>query len=191
MSTMPAARCCSTADPGSATLYLDDEELSLSGGTVTGTRYYTVGSTTIATRTGAAAVSFLAGDQQGTSNVAISAASLAVTRRYYDPYGNPLGTSSASFPAGEKGFVGGADDAATGLTDLGVREYQPDTGSFISTDPIQNSVRPRGPQRLRLRRRQPRHPCQIPREQRLPPGSGVRTAAWAPRPRTSLPAKTT
>ena len=131
-----------TADPAGSTLYLDDEELSLSGGTVTGTRYYTVGGATIATRTGAATVSFLAGDQQGTSTVAISAASLAVTRRYYDPYGNPLGTSSASFPAGEKGFVGGADDAATGLTDLGVREYQPDTGSFISTDPIQNSYDP-------------------------------------------------
>ena len=37
---------------------------------------------------------------------------------------------------GEKGFVGGTDDTATGLTDLGTREYQPGTGSFISPDPL-------------------------------------------------------
>jgi RHS repeat-associated protein len=125
-----------TADPGSTTLYLDDEELALSGGTVTGTRYYSIGDTTVATLTGATSVAYLIGDQQGTTTVAISASDLAVTRRYYDPYGNPIGTTPSSFPTGEKGFVGGADDTATGLTDLGAREYQPATGSFISADPI-------------------------------------------------------
>jgi RHS repeat-associated protein len=132
-----------TTDPSSTTLYLDDEELTLSGGTVTGTRYYALGSTTVATLTGASSVSYLAGDQEGTDTVAIRASNLTVTRRYYDPYGNARGTSASSFPAGEKGFVGGAADTATGLTDLGVREYQPGTGSFISTDPIQNSYDPK------------------------------------------------
>ena len=47
-----------------------------------------------------------------------------------------------SFPDGEKGFVGGAADPATGLTDLGAREYQPQTGSFISTDPLLNPYDP-------------------------------------------------
>jgi RHS repeat-associated protein len=125
-----------TADPGGTTLYLDDEELSLSGGAVSGTRYYGVGDATVATLTSGTGVSYLVGDQQGTRTVAISAASLTVTRRYYDPYGNPVGTAASSFPAGEKGFVGGIDDTATGLTDLGVRELQPATGSFISTDPL-------------------------------------------------------
>jgi RHS repeat-associated protein len=45
----------------------------------------------------------------------------------------------------EKGFVGGANDTATGLTNLGAREYQPGTGSFISPDPL---LKPYDPQNL-------------------------------------------
>jgi len=125
-----------TTDPSTTTLYLPDEELSLSSGTVTGTRYYTINGQTIATRTGASSVAYLAGDQQNTSSVAIDAATLDITRRYYDPYGNPRGPVPSSFPAGEKGFVGGATDTGTGLTDLGAREYRPATGSFITPDPV-------------------------------------------------------
>ena len=129
-----------TADPGTTTLYLADEELSLNTatGAVTGTRYYSLGDTTVATRTGASSVAYLAGDQQGTDSVAIDSATLDATRRYFDPYGNPRGTAPSSFPTGEKGFVGGAADKATGLTDLGAREYQPATGSFITPDPLLN-----------------------------------------------------
>jgi RHS repeat-associated protein len=134
-----------TQDPGTTTLYLPDEEFSLTGSTVTGTRYYTIGGTTIATRTGASSLAYLAGDQHGTSTVAIDSATLNVTRRYYDPYGNPRGTPPASFPTGQKGFIGGATDTATGLTDLGARQYQPATGSFISPDPLLN---PDDPQNL-------------------------------------------
>jgi RHS repeat-associated protein len=130
------------ADPGSTTVYLSDSELTLSGGTVTGTRYYSIGSSSVATRTGSTSVSFVAGDSQGTDSVAINAANLAVTRRYYDPYGNPRGTTPSSFPTGEKGFVGGAHDTATGLTDLGAREYQSGSGSFISPDLVLNSGDP-------------------------------------------------
>jgi RHS repeat-associated protein len=131
-----------TADPGSTTLILSDEELTLSGSTVTGTRYYSLGGLSVATRTSSTSVSYLAGDSQGTDSVAISAANLAVTRRYYDPWGNPRGTAPSSFPTGEKGFVGGVKDTATGLTDLGAREYQPGTGSFISPDPLLNAADP-------------------------------------------------
>jgi RHS repeat-associated protein len=140
-----------TADPGTTTLYLPDEELSLdtSTGTVTGTRYYTLGNTTVATLTstssGTTSLAYLISDQQGTSSLAISATNLGLTRRYYDPYGNLLSSAATSFPAGEKGFVGGAYDAATGLTDLGAREYQSQTGSFISPDPI---LTPSDPQDL-------------------------------------------
>jgi RHS repeat-associated protein len=133
------------ADPGTTTLYLPDEELSLTGGTVTGTRYYSLGGQVVAARTGATSLAYLAGDSQATDSVAIDAATLAVTRRYYDPYGNPRGTTPASFPAGQKGFVGGTTDTATGLTNLGAREYQPATGSFISPDPL---LKPYDPQDL-------------------------------------------
>jgi RHS repeat-associated protein len=127
-------------DPGAVTLYLSDEELvlSTSTGTVTGTRFYTIGSQQIAeltsSGTGTTDISFLTGDNQGTETVTVDASTLDVTRRWYDPYGNPVGPSGAGFPDGEKGFVGGTADTATGLTDLGAREYQSATGSFISTD---------------------------------------------------------
>jgi RHS repeat-associated protein len=132
------------ADPGITTLYLPDEELSLSTGTgtVTGTRYYSINGTGVATRTGASSIAYLAGDQQGTDSVAIDAATLNVTRRYYDPYGNPRGTAPASFPVGQKGFVGGTADTATGLTSLGARQYQPGTGSFISPDSVLKPYQP-------------------------------------------------
>jgi RHS repeat-associated protein len=80
-------------------------------------------------------VQYLVGNQQGTAGVAVDAASLAVTRRYYDPYGNPVGVAPESWP-GTRGFVGGTADPATGLTDLGAREYDPATGAFISPDPL-------------------------------------------------------
>jgi RHS repeat-associated protein len=136
-----------TADPGTTTLYLPDEQLSLNTatGTVTGTRFYTINGTTVAARTGASSLAYLAGDQEGTDSVAIDSATLAVTRRYYDPYGNPRQTGTPGFPAGTKGFIGGASDTATGLTDLGAREYQPQTGSFISPDPL---LKPYDPQDL-------------------------------------------
>ncbi|MEZ0070652.1 RHS repeat-associated protein [Streptacidiphilus sp. MAP12-20] len=57
------------------------------------------------------------------------------SRRYTDPFGNPRGTTPTTW-AGDKGFVGGTQDATTGLTNLGAREYQPATGRFISADPI-------------------------------------------------------
>src|ERR1039458_6935734 len=136
-----------TADPTSKTLYLGDEELTQNTGTgtVTGTRYYQLGGVIVAARTGASTLVYLAGDQQGTDSVAVDSGTLAVTPRYFDPYGNTRGTAQPAWPEGEKGFVGGAGDTATGLTDLGAREYQPGTGSFISPDPL---LKPYDPQDL-------------------------------------------
>jgi len=136
-----------TQDPFATTLYLPDEEISLNNtsGTVTGTRYYNLGETAVATRAGATNVTYLVGDQQNTAGLAIDAATLQITRRYFDPYGNPRGTAVTGFPAGQKGFVGGSADSATGLTDLGAREYQPALGAFISPDPL---LKPYDPQNL-------------------------------------------
>jgi RHS repeat-associated protein len=136
-----------TTDPGTTTLYLADEQLSLntSTGTVTGTRFYSLDGATVATRTGASNLAYLAGDQEGTEAVAINSASLAISRRYYDPYGNSRGTAASGFPTGTKGFIGGTSDTATGLTNLGAREYQPGTASFVSADPV---LRPYDPQDL-------------------------------------------
>jgi RHS repeat-associated protein len=128
----------------SVTLILGDEELDLdtANGQVTGTRYYTLGTDVVASRSGATGYDYLVGDTQGTDSVQIDAATLDVTRRYFDPYGNPIGTAPAGWAAGQKGFVGGTADASTGLTDLGAREYNPVTGSFISADSVLNPYDP-------------------------------------------------
>lgn len=133
-------------DPGQTTLFLPDEQIVLntSAGTLSGTRYYSIGGVTVAARTSSGSVSYLVGDQQGTASVSIDSGTLAVTRRYYDPYGNEIGTPPASWP-GVKGFVGGTADSATGLTNLGAREYQPATAQFVSPDPL---ISPYDPQDL-------------------------------------------
>ena len=46
---------------------------------------------------------------------------------------------------GDKGFVGGTADAATGLTNLGAREYNPASSTFLTTDPL---LKPGNPQDL-------------------------------------------
>jgi YD repeat-containing protein len=124
------------ADPGTTTLYLGDEELSRdnNSGVVTGTRYYSLGDTTVATRTGVGAVSYVAQDENGTDTVAVDSATQAVTRRYFDPHGNPRGTVPDAFPTGQKSFAGGAYNGTTGLTDFGGSEYQSSTALFVSPD---------------------------------------------------------
>lgn len=131
------------SDPGSVTLYLPDEQLveNTATGSVTATRYYTIGGVTVAARTTGGDVQYLTGDQQGTATLAIDAGTLNVTRRYYDPYGNPIGTAPTSWP-GNKGFVSGTTDPGTGLVNLGAREYDAPTGSFISPDAVINPTDP-------------------------------------------------
>ncbi|WP_051450260.1 RHS repeat domain-containing protein [Actinospica robiniae] len=133
-------------DPTGTTLILGGEQIVLSTGAAaaTATRYYTLGSAGVASQTAGGDLQYLAGDQQNTASIAIDAATLSVSRRHYDPYGNPLGAGSL-WPSGQKGFVGGTADTATGLTDLGAREYQPQTAAFISPDPL---INPQNPQDL-------------------------------------------
>ncbi|MFJ6769917.1 polymorphic toxin-type HINT domain-containing protein, partial [Kitasatospora sp. NPDC091257] len=47
----------------------------------------------------------------------------------------PRGKKPATWPT-ERGFVGGTNDATTGLTHLGARDYDPANGRFISVDPV-------------------------------------------------------
>ena len=128
-------------DPSSTTLYLSDEEITLTGSTLTGTRYYQLGGQTVAARTGAGAVYYLSGDQEGTQTLAINSTSLAVSDRFYDPYGNPVGAGTGAWPGG-RGFQEGTTDTATGLTNLGAREYVSATGAFASPDPLINPTDP-------------------------------------------------
>ncbi|WP_051754879.1 RHS repeat-associated core domain-containing protein [Kitasatospora purpeofusca] len=126
-------------DPGRTTLYLGSAELTLdtATGQVSGTRYYpTDGGPTIA-RTSDGRLSYIASDLNGTGTTAIDTSSLGVTRRAFKPFGEERGAQPAPGEwLGEKGFVGGAQDKATGLTHLGAREYDPKLGRFLSVDPV-------------------------------------------------------
>jgi RHS repeat-associated protein len=128
-------------DNGTTTLYLPDEQIVSAAGAVSGTRYYTIGSVTIAARSSSGDVQYLIGNQQGTDSVEIDAADLAVTYRYFNPWGGTLGFSPPPFP-GNKGFVGGTTDSTTGLVNLGAREYNPANSQFISPDPLLNPQDP-------------------------------------------------
>jgi RHS repeat-associated protein len=124
-------------DPAGTTLYLPGMELSRTGSTTSAVRYYGHAGQTIATRT-ATGLTFLLGDHQNTSQLAIAGNDLSkISRRRYTPFGQTRGSTSGVpwLSTMDKGFVGGTEDP-TGLTNLGAREYAPDTGRFISIDPI-------------------------------------------------------
>ena len=129
-------------DPTGTTVYLPGTELKLSadGTKKEATRYYTFAGQTVAVRT-AGKVSFVAADHHGTGELAIDAATGAVSQRRFDPFGVERGEKTGSWP-GEKGFVGGTIDASTGLTHLGAREYDSAIGKFISVDPLIDHTQP-------------------------------------------------
>ncbi|MGW6965865.1 polymorphic toxin-type HINT domain-containing protein [Streptomyces zaomyceticus] len=124
-------------DPTGTTVYLPGMELRLDTGATTAkaTRYYGFAGRTVAVRTPDNNVSFLASDHHGTGELAIDAATGAVTQRRMDPYGNERGIPQGTWP-GEKGFVGGTIDSSTGLTTIGAREYDSFLGKFITPDPV-------------------------------------------------------
>ena len=137
-------------DDGTTTLYLPGEQVTSTSGILSGVRYYSLGGMTVAARATfvnsagvtTSGVQYLIGDQQGTDSLAIDSQTLAVTRRYYDPYGNPVGAARANPWPGNRGFAGGTADTLTGLTNLGAREYDPGTGSFTSPDPVLSPYQP-------------------------------------------------
>ncbi|MCB5164916.1 hypothetical protein LG634_08750 [Streptomyces bambusae] len=122
-------------DSTGTTLYLGETELRLDNesGQVEATRYYSHNGSVVAMRT-PAALTWMSSDHNGTGTLQIDAATQAITRRYSQPFGETRGKPAADW-AGEKGFVGGTEDP-TGLTHLGVRDYDPAIGRFTSADPI-------------------------------------------------------
>ncbi|MFC7383053.1 RHS repeat-associated core domain-containing protein [Sphaerisporangium rhizosphaerae] len=128
---------------GESVLYLGATEIHQSR---TGTavknwavRSYTAGDQVIAVRsteTGTNTVTFVAGDQHGTSSLAVDASSQAIAKRYTTPFGAPRGAPSGRPWPDDKGFLGKTADEDTGLTYVGARLYDPLTGRFLSVDPV-------------------------------------------------------
>ncbi|MFD5563542.1 polymorphic toxin-type HINT domain-containing protein [Kitasatospora griseola] len=139
-------------NPGKTTLNLGSDELTLDTTTPTGSmsavRYYSAPGGLSITRvtgpTGGGTLVYQASDPHGTNSVQINTdAAQTVTRRPVDPFGNPRGTQPAPGTwSGDKGFVGGTLDTATGLTNLGAREYDPVHGRFINPDPLLDAANP-------------------------------------------------
>ncbi|MFE4858567.1 HYD1 signature containing ADP-ribosyltransferase family protein [Streptomyces sp. NPDC056670] len=129
-------------DPGKTTLNLGPDQLTLdtASGKVTDVRTYAAPGGLSITRTivdGNSTLAYQASDPHGTNGVQLNAYDLSHVRRPTDPFGNERGTQPADGTwAGDKGFVGGTKEKATGLTLLGAREYDPKTARFISPDPV-------------------------------------------------------
>lgn len=130
---------------GTTTLYLGDTEVqatksSTGTWTLKGLRYYTdEAAGTVAVRSGTpgqtSALSYLAADPQGTTTAEWSATAPGTSRakRYTDAYGAPI--SSPAWPDNKR-FLGKTWDGTMGLSALGARQYDPQTGRFISVDPL-------------------------------------------------------
>ena len=127
-------------DNGAVTYYADAgaEEIHYTGSSLTGAqRFYTDspdGTTIIRTTAGGGQVYYQLDNQQGTGTELIQASNDAITRRYYDPYGNQL-TTGGTWPDNQA-FLDQPADPDTGLDLLGARQYNPVTGRFLSLDPV-------------------------------------------------------
>lgn len=123
---------------GDKTLFLPGQEVVYhqATGTTTGTRTIPLPGGATVERSGSAnSYSYILNNDQGTGAVSLDYTAQNATFRPMTPYGAPRGTQPTAWPS-DKGFVGGTTDTTTGLTNLGVREYDPALGRFISADPI-------------------------------------------------------
>ncbi|MCE6994367.1 polymorphic toxin type 43 domain-containing protein [Saccharothrix sp. S26] len=129
-------------DAVSTTLYLGNQEVELAVGAPTPavTRYYTHAGRTVAMREGKTKLTWLGSDHQGTSQVSVDVGTMTATKRRQLPFGGARGPA-VLFP-GERGFVGGTNDEATGLVHIGARQYDTDLGRFLSVDPIMDVGNP-------------------------------------------------
>ncbi|MET7540060.1 polymorphic toxin-type HINT domain-containing protein [Streptomyces sp. NPDC005507] len=131
--------------PSGSTLYLGETELTTdaTGKITRATRAYSqAGAPTVirSTDDGASTghkLNALVGDQVGTANTTVElSGTQPVTRRAFKPYGEARGSKPASWP-NKRSYLGvGIDDAATGLTHIGAREYDQNSGRFLSADPV-------------------------------------------------------
>ncbi|MFN8074070.1 MAG: RHS repeat-associated core domain-containing protein [Kineosporiaceae bacterium] len=149
------------AGPGETVLYVGDIELhwtkpvsatttpSPTGGSspvgkVSATRRISFAGRTVAVQSatfgGATSLSYVLSDQQGTAFVAMDAVTMSVTRRYTTPFGTARGPRPSWID--DHGFLGKPEDADTGLTHVGAREYDPGLGRFISVDPVLDPADP-------------------------------------------------
>ena len=124
-------------DPGTTTLYLPNEQISLNTATqaATGVRYYGLPGGGTAYRTGSgSAYGYEITDQHGTAVLALDSTAQNPTWRQFTPYGQSRGSTVTWVD--NRGFLNKPADANTGLTMIGARQYDSATGRFVSLDPL-------------------------------------------------------
>nr|WP_202425929.1 polymorphic toxin-type HINT domain-containing protein [Streptomyces sp. HUCO-GS316] len=131
--------------PTGSTLYLGETELTTdTTGTITraSRSYAQAGAPTVVRTTSNGAttghkLNALIADHLGTANTTVElSGTQPVTRRAFKPYGEARGPKPTNWP-NKRSYLGvGIDDAATGLTHIGAREYDQNSGRFLSADPI-------------------------------------------------------
>ncbi|MEU9185129.1 polymorphic toxin-type HINT domain-containing protein [Streptomyces sp. NPDC048484] len=137
--------------PSGSTLYMGETEVTADAtGTITraSRAYGQAGAPTVVRTTSNGAttghkLSTLLADHVGTANTTVELSSgQAVTRRAFKPYGEARGPKPSTWP-NKRSYLGvGIDDAATGLTHIGAREYDQNSGRFLSADPVINIADP-------------------------------------------------
>ncbi|MDA5281984.1 RHS repeat-associated core domain-containing protein [Streptomyces sp. Isolate_45] len=124
---------------GETVLYTGATEVHMKGAKKWATRSYVLGGSKIAVRTnesGSAQLSFTAGDNNGTTTLVVSDdAGQTPAKRYTTVFGAPRGSTPTVWPD-DKRFLDKPVDGSTGLTHIGVREYDPLIGRFLSVDPV-------------------------------------------------------
>ncbi|MFD0400328.1 RHS repeat-associated core domain-containing protein [Kitasatospora sp. NPDC127121] len=126
-------------NPGKVTVNLgggDELAYDTNAKTSTGTRYYALPGGVTLVRQGPTKLTYQLADHHGTGTLSIDSATTDENRRWTDPFGVLRGSGAANSWSGDKGFVGGLKDDATGFTNLGARQYQPSTGRFLNADPL-------------------------------------------------------
>ena len=103
-------------------------------------RYYTLAGVTVGVRDSATgALTYLLGDQLGSTTVSVNAAGGTPVVQRYLPYGAPRSTTGGSAVT-DRGWIGQTKDASTGLQYLNARYYDPIIGRFAAVDPIVSGV---------------------------------------------------
>lgn len=127
-------------------LYVEGHEIRTTGtGAAKATRYYAAEGTTVAMRADDGTLTWVLGDGQASTQLAVALTG-EVTRRRYTAFGEER--TGTALPAGtDRGFLGKSEDEATGLSLLGPRLYDPALGRFLSVDPVTG---PESPQTLNV-----------------------------------------